>query len=269
MREQIRKKYMAGGLKALSPGEKQELIEELCRSYGLDPLLSPITTIWVRGFRGGQEEILYATKAAADAIRRKEGISEELISIEYRPDMVVAIVRLFTRDGQGNIARETVEIGASPLTGDPVRDANAVMRAVTKAKRRGALSWAGLSLVDESELETMDIVARAQEKEPEPKAKPLRQRLQPEQVQEMAEADTESELSDEAWAMGAKAIMTRHKVARQDLEAWLGVPIPNALALRVLLRERELDDLEAFERWLVEQKASQGESEEVQDGAEA
>lgn len=147
-----------GNLKDLTAQQKLSYIDNLCKSLDLNPMTRPFSFIEFRG-----KLVLYANKDATDQIRKKQGISITKIEREIIGDVLVV-----TAYGQDKTGRVDSEIGALPikgLTGDDL--ANAMMKGVTKSKRRLTLSLAGLGILDESELDTMkeaSIVEIAEDK---------------------------------------------------------------------------------------------------------
>jgi hypothetical protein len=145
-------KLATGNTKGLSQAQKVELIVQVCKVAGLDPRLSPFEYITFQG-----KEVLYARKNAADQLVNVHKIKVGILSQEIVEGIRVVTVAATTADG-----REQQDIGAVPikgLQGDAL--ANAMMKAVTKAKRRTVLSVCGLSMLDESELETIPAARAA------------------------------------------------------------------------------------------------------------
>lgn len=176
--------YLKKGLENMTPAEQAELIKEICQRFGLDPLLRPIDIIEVREPGSSfKRKVLYATKAAADAIRARNKLNDEIVESHVDEEVAWVVLRVW------NDERSVYEVGASPVVREkdgkfypsPAMRANALMRAITKAKRRAALSWEGLSLLDESELDTVDVAVPEEPKaeaQPQPARKPLREVLQ-------------------------------------------------------------------------------------------
>jgi hypothetical protein len=139
-------KLATGDTSTLSPTEKMQLIVQVCDIAGLDARLAPFEFIKFQG-----REILYAKKNAADQLVSVHGIKLSITQQTTENGIRIVTVRAETKDG-----RATEDIGAvniDGLTKDSL--ANAMMKAVTKAKRRTVLSVCGLSMLDESELETI------------------------------------------------------------------------------------------------------------------
>lgn len=139
----------AGDLKNLSPERRAEYVGHVCRSVGLNPFTKPFDLITLNG-----KLTLYATKGATDQLRSIHNITLRIVDSETIDDVYMVTVEASTADG-----RTDTDVGAvtrGNLKGDAL--ANALMKAVTKAKRRVTLSICGLGLLDESELGTIPSV---------------------------------------------------------------------------------------------------------------
>lgn len=142
---------VAGGdCSRLSPAQKVAYYQARCEAAGLDPRAQPFAFMRLNG-----KEVLYAQKAASDQLAAKHGVKMMIVSQSTEDGIRVVTVRAETKDG-----RQTDEIGAVPvkgLSGDAL--CNAMMKAVTKAKRRAVLSICGLGMLDETEVETIPQAA--------------------------------------------------------------------------------------------------------------
>jgi hypothetical protein len=113
---------------------------------GLNPFTKPFDYIRLNG-----KLTLYARKDATDQLRKIHGVSLSKPDVQYLDDLVVVAIEATDKDG-----RTDSDVGAvtiANLKGDA--KANAIMKAITKAKRRVTLSIAGLGWLDETELETI------------------------------------------------------------------------------------------------------------------
>ena len=145
---------VSGDLAGLSESQRLEYYRAVCESLGLNPLTRPFEYLRLNG-----KLVLYATRAAADQLRAIHGISIVDVRVEYKDDMIVVTVR-----GRDKSGREDVEVGVVStvgLRGDA--QANAFMKALTKAKRRLTLSLAGLGWLDETETESIPGAQRVTE----------------------------------------------------------------------------------------------------------
>lgn len=161
---------MMGDLAPLSEAERIAYYHGLCRSMRLNPFTKPFEYIVL-----DNKLTLYALKNCTDQLRNRDRISTEITSREVIDGIYVVTARAF--DGSGRQEESTgavslVKEGGQWKTGRndkryfesdgtfaPLRPddrANAYMKAETKAKRRATLSMSGLSMLDESELDTIE-----------------------------------------------------------------------------------------------------------------
>lgn len=137
---------IAGDLAQLTAQQRMAYYSRVCDSLGINPYTQPFQYIKLNN-----RLVLYATRTAADQLRRRNGVSLDAPRIEFADGLV--IVTVTGRDDQG---RTDTEIGAVPLGNlQGEARANAIMKAVTKAKRRLTLSICGLGWLDETEVESI------------------------------------------------------------------------------------------------------------------
>lgn len=134
-------------LSKLNDEQRLKLYIETCNSLGLNHLTQPFGYIQ---FRGGQLS-LYAKKDATDQLRKIHGVSVEIASKETIGDNFVVMAK--AKDAQGRTDEDMGSVSIKGLSGDAL--GNAMMKALTKAKRRVTLSICGLGLLDETEVETI------------------------------------------------------------------------------------------------------------------
>lgn len=135
-----------GDLAQLTPQQRMAYYSRVCESLGINPYTQPFQYI-----RLNNKLVLYATRTAADQLRRRNGVSLDAPRIEFADGLVIVTVTGRAADG-----RTDTEIGAVPLGNlQGEARANAIMKAVTKAKRRLTLSICGLGWLDETEVETI------------------------------------------------------------------------------------------------------------------
>lgn len=151
-----------GDLGKMSKTEKDQFLVTLATLHNLSPWPAPFMTIPGQGGK----EILYATKACTDQLRKVHGISLEItyegplkLGDQTNHDVYVARCKATDRDG-----RTDEEVGSVNIKGKFGDDlANQIMKAVTKAKRRVTLTITGLSLPSEEEVETFTNYQQAQQ----------------------------------------------------------------------------------------------------------
>jgi hypothetical protein len=138
---------MSGGdCSRLTPAQKTAYYLARCDAAGLDPRAQPFAFMNLNG-----KTVLYAVKAAADQLSAKHGLKTSIVSQTTEDGIRVVTVHVDAKDG-----RSTEEIGALPvkgLAGEAL--SNALMKCVTKAKRRAVLSICGLGMLDETEVESI------------------------------------------------------------------------------------------------------------------
>ena len=132
-----------GDLARLSPQERVGYYRQVCNSVGLNPMTRPFDYIKLNG-----KLTLYAKRDAADQLRQIHGVSVKLISKDVEDGLLV--VHVAAEDKHG---RRDEDIGAVQVAGlKGEARANAMAKAMTKAKRRVTLSICGLGWLDESEV---------------------------------------------------------------------------------------------------------------------
>ena len=128
-----------GDLSKLTPLERASYYTQLCTSLGLNPLTKPFDYISLNG-----KLTLYALKGATDQLRKVYGVSLEKPTIDYQDDLVVVTITGCDKENRTDCDIGAVVIGH--LKGEA--RANAIMKAITKAKRRLTLSLCGLGMLD-------------------------------------------------------------------------------------------------------------------------
>ncbi|EAI3116703.1 hypothetical protein E3B40_08900 [Campylobacter coli] len=151
-----------GDLSKLSDVERASYVKNLCESLGLNMLTKPFEYIVLNG-----KLTLYTNKSATDQLRQIRKVSITKTEVAQVGDIYMVTAYAATPDGRTDC--DTGALNIKNLGGDNL--ANAIMKAITKAKRRVTLSICGLGMLDESELET---IWGSDEKAIENKAKELK-----------------------------------------------------------------------------------------------
>ena len=141
----------SGDLTGLTDKQKADYYLYRCRQEGLNPASQPFVYMKQQG-----KEILYGGKNAADQLRKLHGITIRIV--DQRQIQDVWQVTVETTDPNGRTDTDFGVVTLGNLKGDAL--ANALMKAVTKAKRRVTYSICGTGVLDETELETMSGVQR-------------------------------------------------------------------------------------------------------------
>jgi hypothetical protein len=136
---------LTGDLKNLKPDERIMYYKQTCESLGLNPLTKPFEYITLNG-----KLTLYARKDATDQLRKVNSVSIEKPDIQQIDDLI--IVTVSARCSDGRIDSDIGVVKKNDMQGNV---ANALMKAVTKAKRRVTLSICGLGMLDETEVESI------------------------------------------------------------------------------------------------------------------
>jgi hypothetical protein len=134
-----------GDLSKLTTQQRVEYLVATCKSLGLNPLTRPIRFLSLNG-----QIQIYFTRDGTDQLRSSRSITLHVVDKSIDAGVFSVTVRARTKDG-----REDEDIGAVVLPASGDSRANALMKAITKAKRRVTLSICGLGQTDESELDTM------------------------------------------------------------------------------------------------------------------
>ncbi|EDO7990849.1 hypothetical protein GZ693_001768 [Campylobacter coli] len=153
-----------GDLSKLSDVERASYVKNLCESLGLNMLTNPFEYIVLNG-----KLTLYANKSATDQLRQIRKVSITKTEVAQVGDIYMVTAYAATPDGRTDC--DTGALNIKNLGGDNL--ANAIMKAITKAKRRVTLSICGLGMLDESELETIKVWG-SDEKAIENKAKEIK-----------------------------------------------------------------------------------------------
>ena len=139
-----------GDLKSLSPEQRVVHYHNVCRSLGLNPLTQPFQYVTLNG-----KLQLYARRDAADQLRKLHGINIEIVSRSVQDGLMTVHTR--ARDKTGRTDEDYGVVSIAGLRGEAA--ANAMLKCVTKAKRRTTLSICGLGFLDETEVEDIPDVA--------------------------------------------------------------------------------------------------------------
>lgn len=133
-----------GDLSRLSARQRNEYYVRLCEATGLQPMLQPFRYLKLSG-----QLRLYANKSCAEQLRNIHGISIQIT--DQREDGGLWLVTVVATDQRGRSDSDVGFAQIKGLTGE--QRGNAILKAVTKAKRRVTLSMTGLGgLMDETEV---------------------------------------------------------------------------------------------------------------------
>jgi hypothetical protein len=142
----IEKVLVGGDLKDLTPEQRVSYYHETCKSLGLNPLTRPFDYLVLNN-----KTVLYARKDCTEQLRSNRKVSITIVAREVVEGCYVVTAKASDSEG-----RTDESIGAVPIDkmqGEP--RANAMMKAETKAKRRVTLSFCGLGMLDETEVDSI------------------------------------------------------------------------------------------------------------------
>lgn len=169
---------MGGDLSPLTSEQRMTYYVQVCESMKLNPLTKPFDYLKLNG-----KLVLYANKNCAEQIRQTRGISLTLPEKKIDSDVYIVTARA---EAGGRTDEATGAVSLEHLKGE--QRANAIMKAETKAKRRVTLSFAGLGMLDESEIESIPDAEKVAEKDITPE--PFKARPETLKAQEQWEKDT-------------------------------------------------------------------------------
>jgi hypothetical protein len=151
-----------GDLSQLTSEERNRYYMLTCQSVGLNYLTRPLEYIRLQG-----KLVLYAKRDAADQLRKQHGISLRIK--EQRAADGLFLVTVEAQDKDGRVDADVGAVAINSLQGEA--RANAILKAITKAKRRVTLSICGLGMLDETEVADISAGERQTWEEPKAEAK--------------------------------------------------------------------------------------------------
>lgn len=141
------KLVLQADLSQLSEPELVQYYHAVCNRAGLDPMTKPFEVLTLQG-----RKTLYATKTAAAQLTAIHGVSVNIVDKgKLGDDTYYAQARVTKKDG--STVDDMGVVSIVNARGEGL--SNAMMKAVTKAKRRAILSAFGIGLNDESEMEDL------------------------------------------------------------------------------------------------------------------
>lgn len=192
-------------LSKLSTQQRNDYYMGVCSSLGMNPMTRPFEFIRLNG-----REVLYAKRDAADQLRKINQISIEVVSQKTENDLFIVHVK--AQDISGRFDEDFGAVSVLGLKGESL--ANAMLKAITKAKRRVTLSISGLGFLDETEV--ADI----------PTAEPLKTEPKPDIQKLTDEAKAfagEVELADtpeKLFALENRYIALKESLTENNLGKW-------------------------------------------------
>lgn len=145
--------FVTGDLSKVGPVQRFNMYVDLCRSLKLNPLTQPFGYISIDG-----RMCLYSKKDCAEQLRKIHGVSITSLEREWDKENNLLMVNVTGKDKYGKVDAATGALDMTNKDGKPFKGkdlANAIMKCETKAKRRLTLSICGLSMPDQTEVETI------------------------------------------------------------------------------------------------------------------
>ena len=159
---QLQQVILKGDLRTLSDQDKLIYYKNVCDSLGINPLTKPFDYMVLNN-----KQTLYATKNCTDQLRSLHKISIAVKDRKIDNGLLTVVVQ--AEDSKGRKDSDMGFANVQGLRGENL--GNAMLKAVTKAKRRVTLSICGLGgFLDETEVE--DLPQRAVSKHNQGKMTP-------------------------------------------------------------------------------------------------
>lgn len=153
--EVLEKTILDNDLAKLSPRERTAYYLAVCKSLGLNPVTRPFELIRLNGRLS-----VYATKNCTDQLRQIHRVTLDNLESQVIGETFSVSLRATLPDGRQDVDMAAVSVKG--LQGEAL--CNAMMKAITKAKRRLTLSICGLGgILDETEVATIPNVDYVQE----------------------------------------------------------------------------------------------------------
>ena len=208
----IEQVLVSGNLNSLTSEQRVSYYNKTCESLGLNPLTRPFEYITLNG-----KLTFYARKDCTEQLRNVQGVSIGISSRE-----VVEGVYVVTARASNQAGRSDESIGAVPIDGLKGESrANAMMKAETKAKRRVTLSFCGLGMLDETEIESI------------PGARPMAQQAQSRPTIDAEVAQSQEPKASAEQIKALCAAMNGIGIKdREDVLSWCAERIGHSIASR-------------------------------------
>lgn len=204
----VEKALVSGDLSGLTAEGRIAYYKRVCESVGLNPFTKPFDYIVLNG-----KLTLYARKDCTQQLCKLHNISTKVVNRENVDGIYIVTVRA---EMNGRSSDDDGAVVVEGLKGDKL--CNAIMKSVTKAKRRAVLGICGLGFTDEAELDTIEghqvvpaddmdeeHIVKVEEVEPYPKTHPKEEPTDEELADlEMAEELPTVEEEKEVIGSGAK-----------------------------------------------------------------
>jgi hypothetical protein len=224
---QIEKLIMHGDLSRLNAEQRMSYYRYRCESLGLDPMSRPFDYLELKG-----KLVLYPNRGGIEQLAKNNKVSLTVTDKNTLNDVFTVYVKAVAHDGR--IVEDCGAVTISGLKGELL--ANAMMKAMTKAKRRATISICGLGMSDETEIETI------------PGAKTMRA---PELVMRERPPETIAKIAPDITKDIAKIIpegnaIIQHMAAKYDADIAGDVVIPHGSMKGKKLRDFSHDEWRSY-----------------------
>lgn len=146
--EAVERVIVGGDLSQLRPDERLAYYKSRCEAAGLDPRTQPFLYLSLQG-----KLTLYAAKAATDQLIAIHKLTVEIVDRRINTELGIFEAQCRVRFPDGHHVEDFAALSIANLRGDAL--CNAMMKGITKSKRRTVLSACGLGMLDETEVETI------------------------------------------------------------------------------------------------------------------
>ena len=140
--ETLARVVLNGDLTNLAPKDRVTYYNAVCRTVGLNPFTQPFEYL-----RLNNKLVLYAKRTCSDQLRQIYGVNLAITDKRVEDDLFIVTVQAVNARGRRDEDLGVVSIAG--LKGEA--KANAILKAITKGKRRVTLSICGLGIMDETE----------------------------------------------------------------------------------------------------------------------
>lgn len=146
---------VGGDLSRLSATQRLAWYKARCDAAGLDPRTQPFQYLSLQG-----KLSLYATKSATDQLINSRKLTVEIMNRHHDRDLGIFEVHCRVSFPDGHHVEDFAAVSVKSLQGDAL--CNALMKGITKSKRRTVLSACGLGMLDETEVDTIPLATRVE-----------------------------------------------------------------------------------------------------------
>lgn len=196
--DMIERVMLEGDLTNMSVQERINYYAQVCESMHLNPLTKPFDYLRLNG-----KLVLYANKNCAEQLRRNLKMSISLVEKKIENGVYIVTARV---EADGRCDEATGAVPIDGLKGDAL--ANALMKCETKAKRRATLSFAGLGMLDETEIDSIPGAQRVSEKDITPTASEQKQEDAAPPAEKPLQGRPETLRAQAAWEARRRALQT-------------------------------------------------------------